>query len=102
VVNAMPQPSQERDSVPIVQEVGWAPGQIWMGAENFAPTNIPALDHPSRSKSLYRLHLPSPLSFHTGIFNYLLNLNAYTPKNDKQSTHLYMNFHAASIIFQCI
>ena len=23
---------------PIVQEAGWAPGPIWMGAENLAPT----------------------------------------------------------------
>jgi hypothetical protein len=26
--------------VPIVQEAGWAPGPIWTGAENFAPTGI--------------------------------------------------------------
>jgi hypothetical protein len=27
----------ERDPVPIVQEAGWAPGQVWTGAENLAP-----------------------------------------------------------------
>ena len=26
-----------KDPVPIVQEAGWAPGQVWMGAENLAP-----------------------------------------------------------------
>jgi hypothetical protein len=28
---------QERHSVPIVQEVGWAPGPSWTAAENLAP-----------------------------------------------------------------
>jgi len=27
----------EKDSLPIVQEVGWAPGPVWTGAENLAP-----------------------------------------------------------------
>ena len=27
------------DPVPIAQEVGWAPGQVWTGAENLAPTD---------------------------------------------------------------
>ena len=26
-----------KDPVPIVQEVGWAPGLVWTGAENLAP-----------------------------------------------------------------
>ena len=26
-----------KDLVPIVQEPGWAPGPVWMGAENLAP-----------------------------------------------------------------
>ena len=25
-----------KDPVPIVQEAGWAPGQVWIGAENLA------------------------------------------------------------------
>jgi len=29
-----------KDPVPIIQEVEWAPGLVWMGAENFAPTGI--------------------------------------------------------------
>jgi hypothetical protein len=27
-----------KDPVPIVQEAGWAPGLVWMGSENLAPT----------------------------------------------------------------
>jgi len=29
-----------KDPVPIVQEAGWAPGLVWIGAENLAPTGI--------------------------------------------------------------
>ena len=27
----------EKDPVPIVQEAGWAPGPVWISAENLAP-----------------------------------------------------------------
>jgi len=29
-----------KDPVAIVQEAGWAPGPVWKGAENLAPTGI--------------------------------------------------------------
>ena len=45
--------------VPIVQEAGWAPGPIWAGAENLAPTGIRSPDRPARSQSLYRLRYPA-------------------------------------------
>jgi hypothetical protein len=38
-----------------VQEAGWAPGPVWTGSENLAPTGIPSPDRPARSQSLYRL-----------------------------------------------
>ena len=44
-----------KDPVPIVQEAGWAPGPVWTGAENLAPTGIRSPDHPARTQSLYRL-----------------------------------------------
>jgi len=44
-----------KDPVPIVQEAGWAPGPVWTGAENLAPTGIGSPDRPTRSQSLYRL-----------------------------------------------
>jgi len=43
-----------KDPVPIVQEAGWAPGPVWMGAEK-SPTGIRSPDRPARSKSLYEL-----------------------------------------------
>jgi hypothetical protein len=49
-----------KDPVPIVQEAGWAPGPVWIGAENLAPTGIRSPDLPARSESLYRLRYPGP------------------------------------------
>jgi hypothetical protein len=42
-----------KDLVPIVQEVGWAPGPVWTCAKNLAPTGIRSLDRPARRQSLY-------------------------------------------------
>jgi len=38
-----------KDLVPIVQDVWWAPGPVWTGAENLAPTGIRSPDRPSGS-----------------------------------------------------
>jgi hypothetical protein len=48
-----------KEAVPIVQEAGWAPGPVWTGAENLAPTGIRSPDRPARSQSLYRLSYPT-------------------------------------------
>ena len=57
----MPRPlfTHGKDPVPIVQEAGWAPGPVWTGAENLAPTGIRSPDRPARSQSLYRLSYPA-------------------------------------------
>ena len=52
--------SPGKDPVPIVLEGGWAPGPVWTGAENLAPTGIRSPDRPARSESLYRLSYPDP------------------------------------------
>jgi hypothetical protein len=64
-----------KDPVPIVQEAGWAPGPVWTGAENLAPTGIPP-DLPARSKSLYRLSYPGPLVMvdSPNMYSYLCSL----------------------------
>ena len=38
-----------KDPVHIVQEAGWAPGPVWSGAKNLAPTGIRYPDRPERS-----------------------------------------------------
>jgi len=54
VVNATPRPFYPRETDPVLieQEAGWAPGLIWTGAENIAPTGIRSPDRPARSQSL--------------------------------------------------
>ena len=51
--------------VPIVQEAGWAPGPVWIGAENLAPHRDSIPDLPARSESLYRLRYPALPIKHT-------------------------------------
>ena len=57
VVSVTPRPhfTPGKDPVSILQKAGWAPGPVWTGAENLAPTGIQSPDRPSRSQSLYRL-----------------------------------------------
>jgi hypothetical protein len=52
-----------KDPVPILQEVGWAPGPVWTGAENLAPTGIRSPDRPARSSVAIPTELPSPLLY---------------------------------------
>jgi len=56
-VSVTPRPlfSHGKDTVPIVQEAGWAPGPVWTGAENLAPFGIRFLHCSAHSQSLYRL-----------------------------------------------
>ena len=49
------------DPVPIVEQAGWAPGPVWTGVEDLAPTSIRSPDRPARSESLYRLSYPGPV-----------------------------------------
>jgi hypothetical protein len=49
-----------KDPVPIVCEVEWAPGPVWTGAENLAPTGVRSPDRPAHSELLYRLSYPGP------------------------------------------
>ena len=49
-----------KEPVPIVQEAGWAPGPVWTGAENLAPTGILSPDRQARSSVAISTELPGP------------------------------------------
>jgi hypothetical protein len=49
-------------TVPILWEAEWAPGSVWTGVENLAPTWIRSPDCPALSESLYRLSYPGPMT----------------------------------------
>jgi hypothetical protein len=61
-VSVTPQPLSipGKDPVPIVQETGWAPGPVWTGAENLAPTGIRSPNRPARSSVAIPTELPGP------------------------------------------
>jgi len=59
IVTPRPHFTPGKDSVPIVQEAGWAPGPVWTGAENLAPNGIRSPDRPARRQSLNRLRYPA-------------------------------------------
>ena len=50
------------DPVPIVQEVGWAPGPVWTSSENLAHQRGMIPERPARSESLQRLRYPGPMA----------------------------------------
>ena len=61
-VSVTPRPLFTPGKVPvfIVQESEWAPGLVWTGVENLAPTGIWSPDRPARNQSLCRLNYPGP------------------------------------------
>jgi len=62
VVNGTPRPLYlGKDPIPIVKETGWAPGPVWTGAENLAPTGIRSTDRADRSEPF--LYILSSTSF---------------------------------------
>jgi len=56
VVSSTPRPhfTPGKDSVPILQEAGWAPWPVWTGGKS-RPHRDSIPDRPARSQSLYRL-----------------------------------------------
>jgi hypothetical protein len=63
VVRSTPQPhfTPGKDPVPIVQEAGWAPGPVWMGAENLTPPGFNPRTVQPIAQSLYQLSYPAHL-----------------------------------------
>ena len=62
VVSSTPRPhfTPGKDSVPILQEAGWAPGPVWTDGKS-RPHRDSIPDRPARSQSLYRLSYRSTL-----------------------------------------
>jgi hypothetical protein len=58
----------EREPIPILQDIKWASGQFWEGAENLTSTGMRSSDHPARSESLHTLHSAGPLVLNWTVF----------------------------------
>ena len=80
VVSSTPRPhfATGKDPVPISQETGWAPGQVWTGVKS-RPHRDSIPDRPARSQSLYRLSYPA----HKFMIIPCLNLLRITNVSDK-------------------
>ena len=64
-----------KDPVPIVQEAGLAPGTVWVGEENLAPTGVRTPNRPSRSDSLHAgRSLPKNSSHCESLKTYLMKM----------------------------
>jgi hypothetical protein len=59
MVSVTPRPHfiSGKDPVPIIQGAGWAPGPVWTGGENLAPTGIRSPDLPIRNQIIMLLQL---------------------------------------------
>ena len=82
-----------KDPVPTVQEAGWAPGPVWTGAENLAPTGIRSPDRPTSSSVDVPTELSRPQLLPICIQK-CLSVDEPAPHNQKaggitQSTHYY-------------
>ena len=62
VVSSTPRPhfTPGKDTVPILQEAGWAPGPVWTGVK-FRPHWDSIPDRPARSSVAIPTELPGPL-----------------------------------------
>ena len=76
-VSVTPRPlfTPGKNPVPIVQEAGWAPGPVWKGVENLAPTGIRSRDRPARSQSLYQPRYPARRRYVDGQVNFFFLSN---------------------------
>ena len=94
-----------KDPVPIVQEPGWAPGPVWTGAENLAPTEIRSPDRTACSESLYRLSYPS--THNTTCIRDNANILWYTTKHKNKLAYSFTQNYVlnvvnlAAVIFIC-
>jgi len=72
-------PPPGKDSVPIAREAGWAPGSVWIGAENLTPTGIRSPDRPACSQSLYRLSYRGPqiINLDEYVSNFTMNKRVF-------------------------
>ena len=64
MVSSTPRPhfTPRKDPVPIVQEVGWAPGPVWTGGKS-RPHRDSIPDFPARSSVAIPTELPGPQEY---------------------------------------
>jgi hypothetical protein len=89
-----------KDQVPIVQEVGWAPGPVWTFAKNLAPTRIRSPDRSARSQSLYRLSKPILYTNVCRIHMYIHNTIPMNFKSHPDYSNCWWHVHQTAVILE--
>ena len=86
VVSSTPRPhfTPGKDTVPILQEAGWAPGPVWTGGKS-RPHRDSIPDRSARSQSLYRLSYPADIYIYIYIYIYI-----HTHTHTHTHTHKYI------------
>ena len=79
MVSSTPRPhfTPVKDSVPILQEAGWAPRSVWRGGKS-RPHRDSTQDRPARSSVAVSTELPGPL----------ISINRLTPNDPYRTTPL--------------
>ena len=85
VVTPRPLFTPGKDPITIIQEAVWAPGPVWTGEENLAPTGILSPHRPARSHSLHRLRYPA--HWLNIVVRYYTRLGGNGERVIKTSTH---------------
>ena len=89
-VSVTPRPffTPGKDPVTIVQEAGWAPGPVWTGAENLAPTRIRSPDHARSNKYQIRTYLSPTDTFMQKSLTTIYE-QSYNSQKKKKTLHEY-------------
>ena len=94
-----------KEPVPIVQEARWAPGPVWTGAENLAPTGIRSPDRPARIQSLYRVRYPAHMKYlykHYNTGRHRFRIFQFLVVTNNMTKHEIMNhLSVAAVKFSC-
>ena len=83
MISSMPRPhfTPGKDSVPILQEAGWAPGPVWT-CGNSCPHRDSIPDRPASSQSSYRLSYTAHNQRGRELFYWLLFLSSFICTRD--------------------
>jgi hypothetical protein len=70
-----------KDPVPIVQEAGWAPEPVWMGAENLATPGFDPRAFQSVASCCTDYAFPAPLKYVAGLIPQSPQLQVQVTRN---------------------
>ena len=89
-----------KEPVPILQEVGWAPGPVWTG-EKSRPHWDSMPDRPACSQSPYRLSYPAHIMTNVSTVNLILHATIGTTLARQNVKMAVSRFDESGVKFSC-